>query len=77
MIFIGAYNSCFEVVNFGDFQSDYCWLLFRVIMMQLFGNGCFIFFCCNFLGCFFEIYKVKNGTSMRECDFRLDFVMKM
>ena len=53
VIFIDIYDSCCEVVDFSGFQSDYCWLLFRVIMWKLFGNGCFIFCCCNFISCIF------------------------
>lgn len=43
VIFIGIYDSCCEVVDFSGFQSDCYWLLFRVIMRQLFENCCFIF----------------------------------
>ena len=74
-VFISIYDSCFEVVDFNMFQSYCYWLLFRMIMKWLWsgylGYDYFIFFYCNFLGCIFEDYKMKNGTSMRwfDCDF--------
>ena len=62
--FIGIYNSCCGVVDFSEFQSYCCWLLFRMIMKWLWSGyleyGYFIFFTVSFLVIFFlKIIKWK------------------
>ena len=66
VIFICIYDSCCGMVNFSEFQSYCCWLLFRMIMrlwndyeVAIWTMVTLFFCCCNFLSYIFENYKVK------------------